>query len=172
MGGGKVSHLNFSLFTSASEGKSLGELEGIWQDLAASEARINMMDKLITYKVGFNDVENFNLGLIFNSKMVNIENEMEKNDKMVVEAAMKFKRRDEILNRKRLIREKLRIRKRIETETNTTINQKKRLLKHLKLMADVRKKEMEEKYEKKVRHLRNKYEVRRKEEMSMFPKEM
>ena len=29
-----------------------------------------MMDRLANYKVGFNDVKNFNLGLFFNSKMM------------------------------------------------------------------------------------------------------
>ena len=65
LSGGKLHNLNLSLETSGSEGYSLGELEKLWTNLAASEARINMMDKLATYKVGFNDVENFNLGTYF-----------------------------------------------------------------------------------------------------------
>ena len=54
MGGGKTSKLNH-VITSAIEGKSLGELENIWQEVAASEERLKMMDKLAELKVGFND---------------------------------------------------------------------------------------------------------------------
>ena len=38
-------------------------------EVAASEARLKMMDKLAKYKVGFNDIESFNIGLKFNSKI-------------------------------------------------------------------------------------------------------
>ena len=55
-----------------------------------------MMETLQLHKVGFNDVENFNLGLVFNSKMLTHDNYTERDDKKVVEAAMKFKKKDEI----------------------------------------------------------------------------
>ena len=67
MSRGTPSSKSYSSKTSAMEGHSLGELEKVWEDLAASEARIRMMDKLAAFKVGFNDVENFNLGLRFNA---------------------------------------------------------------------------------------------------------
>ena len=104
MSRGNPKFKSLSSKTSAIEGHSLGELEKVWEDLAASEARIKMMDKLALFKVGFNDVENFNLGLIFNSKTINDDEHRDRNDKKVVEAAMKFKRRDEIRNRKELVK--------------------------------------------------------------------
>ena len=92
--------INPSNSTSAIEGYSLGGLEKIWKELTASEMRLRMMDRLEKYKVGFNDVENFNLGLIYNSKTLNYDNYDEKDDKKVVEMAIKFQRKDEIRNRK------------------------------------------------------------------------
>ena len=61
MSRGYKPNTNHSIITSAIEGKSLGEIEKTWQDLAASEMRLKMMDSLIKYKVGFNEVEYFNL---------------------------------------------------------------------------------------------------------------
>ena len=87
-----------SIITSGIEGYSLKELERIWQDLASSEMRLKMMDTLQLHKVGFNDVENFNLGLIFNAKMLTHDNYTEREDKKVVEAAMRFKKTDEIMS--------------------------------------------------------------------------
>ena len=49
--------------TSDTEGESLGEMEKVWSEVASTEMRINLMDNLIHNKVGFNDVEMFNLGL-------------------------------------------------------------------------------------------------------------
>ena len=66
-----------------------------------------MMDRLLKIKVGFNDVESFNLGLVYNSKTINFENYTEVDDKRVVETAMRFKYKDEVRNRKKLVREKL-----------------------------------------------------------------
>ena len=90
LSGGKTQQNHLSIETSGSEGQSLRKLEKLYEDLAASEARINMMDKLATYKVGFNNVENFNLGRIFNSKTLNNDElgERERDDKKVVETAM------------------------------------------------------------------------------------
>ena len=90
--------------TSVTEGFNLGEVEKVWRELATSVMRINMMEKLQQYKVGFNDVEYFNLGLHFNAKMTNYDDKI---DKKIVEEVMKYKRKDEIKYRKKMIREKL-----------------------------------------------------------------
>ena len=117
---------NLRLNTSAIEGINLGEMEKAWKNLAASEMRLQMMDTLMRYKVGFNDIEYFNLGLVFNSKTVECCNKV---DKEVVEAAMKFKRKDESKNRKNLVREKLRIRKKIEKDLGKRSRAERKLVK-------------------------------------------
>ena len=64
----------YSIKTSTVEGTSLEEMEKIWKELTASEQRLKMMEKLQSIKVGFNDIENFNLGLVYNSKTLTHDN--------------------------------------------------------------------------------------------------
>ena len=53
----------YSDITSNEEGKVLGEMIQLWQDTATSEMRMNLMQTLKGKKLGFNEVENFSLGL-------------------------------------------------------------------------------------------------------------
>ena len=71
--------------TSDPEGISLGESEKVWSEIASTEMRIALMDNLIANKVGFNDVEMFNLGLEYNMKCKTLENEVKKRDTTVIE---------------------------------------------------------------------------------------
>ena len=89
--------------TSLVEGQDLGEARRLWRDCASSESRLSMMTKLISLKVGFNDVEIFSLGLIYNSKTIENEDALVRKDEKVVRAAMEFKRADEIRNRRKLM---------------------------------------------------------------------
>ena len=91
-------------------------MEKVWKELTASEMRLRMMSRLQKIQVGFNDIEIFYLGLIYNSKTLNNENYTDKDDRKVVEVAMNFKKKDEIRNRKKLNREKIKMRKRIEEQ--------------------------------------------------------
>ena len=160
-------------FTSAIEGKSLRELENIWKEVAASEARIKLMNKLAEIKVGFNNIESFNIGLKFTSKMTKEDdNDIGKDDRKVVGAAMDFKRRDEIKNRKRWINEKLRVRRGIERNTELGTNLRRRLLRHLNMKAMKWKTELDKKYIVKVEHLRKRYQVDKVKELDKVPKEM
>ena len=168
--GHKKPHKLFSIPTSIKEGLGLEEMEVTWKNLAASESRLKMMDKLRTLKVGFNDVEHFNLGLLYNSKNVNCNNYAEKDDRKIVELAMKFKRKDEILSRKRIIKEKLDMRKRIEKELGESM--KIKVLKHLNGIFERKKIELNEKYDKKITHLRQKYEKDDEKELDKIPEEM
>ena len=45
--------LQFSDITSIIEGSDLGELKQIWQDIAASESRMNLMSALKGKKIGW-----------------------------------------------------------------------------------------------------------------------
>ena len=169
---GKTQHLITSLKTSDIEGISLEKLEKTWKDLAASESRIKMMDSLQKIKVGFNDVEYFNLGLIYNAKTINCNNYGEKEDRKVVETAMKFKRKDEIKNRKRIVKEKLEISRKIDRSLEMTNNMKKKIMKHLNMTFVEKKKELDEKYTEKVKHLRKKFEKDEEKELDKVPDEM
>ena len=48
------------------EGKVLGELSKLWQDIASSEARLKLMSDLKNKKLGFGEIETFSLGLEYN----------------------------------------------------------------------------------------------------------
>ena len=50
------------------EGQDLSARSEIWEELAVTEMRLQLMSKLIQIKVGFADVEEFNLGLKGNLK--------------------------------------------------------------------------------------------------------
>ena len=86
--------------TSDTEGYSLGEMEKVWSEIATTEMRINLMDSLIHNKVGFNDVEMFNLGLEISMKSKSLKDSDKERDTTVIEAAMKRKRKDEVRYRR------------------------------------------------------------------------
>ena len=60
--------INTSLNTSIIEGKELGELKKLWKDIAGSEERLKLMSELKNRKIGFNEIEMFNLGLEYDLK--------------------------------------------------------------------------------------------------------
>ena len=51
------------IFTSTVEGVDLGLMVRTWQDLAASESRLELMNKLKVLNLGLAEIEEFNLGL-------------------------------------------------------------------------------------------------------------
>ena len=58
------------------EGKDLSEMERLWEDIAASGVRIKLMLDLKQKKIGFNDIENFSLGLEYNLKSDKMKEEL------------------------------------------------------------------------------------------------
>ena len=100
------------------EGQSLGEMEKVWRAAATTEMRITLMDSLEKAKVGFNDVENFNLGLAYNLKSLDGGNGRFK-DRTVVQAAMELKRKDEIKHRRKIIGDKNKLRSMSRRATDT-----------------------------------------------------
>ena len=166
---GQTNHNLTSPITSAIEGLDLGEMERVWQELAASEMRLQLMDNLEKHKVGLNDVEYFNLGLKFNAKT---EKSRINDDRRVVEAAMGFKRRDEVRNRRNLVKNKLELRKIMERKLGKKSNAQRRLAKHLNDMVKRKKEELSKKYDKKIEHLRMKFGNDDEKEIDKIPDEM
>ena len=54
--------------TSKLEGKYLSEMQQVWRDTAASEMWMNLITDLKGRNLGFNEIENFSLGLRYNFK--------------------------------------------------------------------------------------------------------
>ena len=86
------------------EGSDLSAMPEIWEELARTEMRLQLMRELIQIKVGFADIEEFNLGLKGNLKNLNSEKISDMQDKKVVKAAMEVKMRDEQVTKTKLIR--------------------------------------------------------------------
>ena len=86
------------------EGQDLSAMPEIWEELARTEMRLQLMRKLIQIKVGFADIEELNLGLKGNLKNLNSEKISDMQEKKVVKAAMEVKMQDEQVTKTKLIR--------------------------------------------------------------------
>ena len=87
--------LEFSDLTSIIDGKELSGMVKTWEDVATSEARLNLLARLKEKKLGFQEVEKFSLGLKYSLKSGKYQDNSEGPIKKVVQAAMELKLRDE-----------------------------------------------------------------------------
>ena len=60
--------LKYSDITSLIDGKDLSGMVKLWEDIAISEARINLLARLQEKKLGFAQIEKFSLGLKYSLK--------------------------------------------------------------------------------------------------------
>ena len=97
------------------EGKNKSARTKIWQDLAKSEMRIWLMLELKLYNVGYNEVEEFCLGLKYNFKSENYQNNDDAMEE-IVRVAMDIKFRDEKKYKQELIKLRNKERRNMETE--------------------------------------------------------
>ena len=158
-------------FTSIVEGPELGEMCRIWKETATSEMRMKMMSELRGRKLGFNEIENFSLGLQFNFKSGKMKDQGDKPLEKVIESAMNIKMIDEKhlhneLKHKREIKKK-RLGEQYHPKTKTY----KQIIKFLRSEARNAKEEHEAKYKRKIEHLEHKYRDREDEDMAP-PKSM
>ena len=158
--------------TSDSEGTSLGEKEKIWSEVASTEMRINLMNNLINNKVGFNDVEMFNLGLEFNMKSKSLKDGDRERDTTVIEAAMRRKRKDEIKYRREQIGKRNELRKMMKNTLGEKSNEYKRMMRHLNMTAQRTRENLKHKYDKKLKHLKEKYMDDKEKKMDVIPEEL
>ena len=95
----------------------------IWQDIAASEMRLNLMSALKDKNLGFNEIEGFSLGLSYGFKSEKMKEMKDKPIEKVIKAAMTVKMQDEIhhhyeLTKKREVKKK-RLREKHHPKTKT-----------------------------------------------------
>ena len=105
--------IKFSDLTSIIEGKDLSEMRKIWQEAAISELRLNLMSALKNKNLGFREIENFSLGLMYNFKSNKLIDQNEKPIKGVVQEGMKVKMIDEKHHHRELNKLKNKERKRL-----------------------------------------------------------
>ena len=79
-------------------------MQKTWEELAATEMRLQLMNELLRINVGLADVEEFNLNLKGNLKNQPSEKFSEMHDIRFVRAAMNIKMHDEQVTRGKLIR--------------------------------------------------------------------
>ena len=165
----------YSVITSyTDEGESLGEMGRVWNEVAKSEMRISLMDSLKEIKVGFNDIEYFNLGLQYNFKS-DLHTEIDRDkgrDTTVIEAAMKLKRKDEIKYRRIMMRKKMKMRKEQEEILGKKSNKHRKMMSRLAEMVEETKKTLREKYDRKIKHLRDKFDQDKETQLDKVPDEM
>ena len=77
------------------DGPDLSGMVKLWEDIAAGEARLNLLAKLQEKKLGFSQIEKFSLGLKYCLKSNKLQEENKKPIQKVVQAAMALKMRDE-----------------------------------------------------------------------------
>ena len=134
----------------------LREEERIWKEIANSEARLAMMTKMIQQNLAFADLEEF--GSELSSKMKAIKTKNKTLHRNVTKPAMKAKLADEQMWRRDLGRVKAQLRKElIEKLEGEKTRRFKRVINHLNQIAKENKEKLNQKYNAKIQHLKEKY---------------
>ena len=103
--------LNYSDITPLVGGKVLSGMKKIWEDTAVSETRLNLIAKLQEKKIGFQEVEQFSLGLQYSLRSNKYQNKNKNLTVKIVQAAMTVKMRDEMVHNKELNKKREKMRK-------------------------------------------------------------
>ena len=103
----------------------------LWQELARSETRIWLIEELMKLDVGFNDTEEFGLGLKLNFKSKKYKENSDA-PREVVRAAMKLKLGDEKRYKSELFLARNKARKELETEDGKNSKTYRRKLRELR----------------------------------------
>ena len=72
--------LKYSDITSIVDGQVLGDMIQVWKDTAVSDSRLNMIAELKHKNIGFNEIEQFGLGLKYAFKSEKLQ---ETSNKMI-----------------------------------------------------------------------------------------
>ena len=162
----------YSEITSLVEGQSLSVMMKVWQDIANSEMRIELMSELCELGVGFNEVEEFNLGIFQNLRSEKMKNLGTKSEKRVVKVAMEVKFRDEKYHKAELNKLRNKERKNLEIILGKNSNPYRRVIRFLQNEAKVVKNNAHKKYKEKIAHLRRRHKDEEMEKLDIVPEEI
>ena len=150
-------------------GKELGEESKVWKEIATGEARMMLMKKMMKEDLAFADLESF--GIEFNNKLKSIKLKNKTSYRKVSGTAMKAKLADEQELRRELMKVKQNMKKSLAEEfKGEKTRQYRRVMNNLNKMARDTKLKMNEKYNKKIEHLRQKF--REKEDEPEVPEDL
>ena len=151
------------------EGPELRVTKELWQDLAASEMRLSLMRELVKLKLGFKEIEEFNLGLVSKLRSDRMRNRGEKARRKLIDSAMEIKIRDEERFHEEKMGEKNRKRREIGERLRKNSRPYRNLMRMLKDLSHKVKEEHRIKYDKKVEHLKRKYHENEEEKLDRVP---
>ena len=154
------------------EGMDLSVMKETWEELAATEMRLQLMSELVKYGVGLADVENFNIDLKSNLKNLPDDKVQEKQDERFVKAAMDIKIRDERVTRTKLTRVRNISRTKLMKEMGRNSRKYRTAIRGLRQAAWDIKNNYKILYENKLEHLRLKFRKTEAEKLDKIPKEM
>ena len=154
------------------EGPDLSAMSEIWEDLAVTEMRLQLMSTLVKIKVGFADIEEFNLGLKGNLKNQQSTKLSEMQNKKFVRVAMEVKMRDEQMEKKKKMKNREDARTTLSKKLGKNTKTYRSTIRKFRDAALEKKAEFREKYNTKLEHLKFKYREDEEEKLDNIPKEM
>jgi hypothetical protein len=143
-----------------------------WQDLAATEMRLQLMSDLVKYNVGLADVEEFNIDLRNNLRNLPSERATVIQNSRLVRAAMSVKIYDEQVTRTKLIRARNIARTKMMNTLGRNTRKYRTVIKNLRQDARVTKEEFKKAYNQKMEHLKLKYRETEEEKLDKVPREI
>ena len=156
--------IKLSDITSRIDGRELGGMLKLWKECAISEARIKLIADLKMRKLGFNEIEQFGLGIKYSLKSKKLAEKNDKPIESVIQAAMKIKLRDEIHHNQEMKREKNTERRKLAKKHHQQTETYKKTMRYLKQEAEKERREHTLKYRKKADHLEKRYREKEKDE--------
>ena len=144
----------------------------LWESLAATEMRLELMSNLMGLKVGLADIEEFNLGLKSNLKNLNSDKTTEMQDQKIVKVTMEVKIRDERISKNKLMRQRNRARSEMQKTMGGNSKPYRREIKNLRDAARTVKEEYRKLHSEKLEHLKDKYRKTQEEKTDSIPEEM
>ena len=154
------------------EGQDTSARKKIWEDLASTEMRLELMSELLKLNLGLADVEEFNLNLKGNLRNKPTDKVSEMLDKKLVRAAMGAKMQDEKVTRGKLIRCRNKERTEIMRKLGNNSKPYRGTIRNLRSAAMTIKTSQRKLYAEKIQNLRCKYRENEEEKLDKIPNEM
>ena len=148
--------------TSNNEGKDFGKVIKLWEKLAISESKLEMMGRMVKNRVGFNEIEDFVSKI--EKKITEKERQHNRGGNRrslkIIETTMAIKLHDERRKHSRLLKEKKEMVRTIVEDNDGDRDKVRKVMRKLRKFSKRKKKELREKNTKKLEHLIEKQKQR------------
>ena len=123
--------IKFSDITPLIGGQELSGMKSLWEEIAISESRLNLIAKLQEKKLGFVEIEQFSLGLKYSLRSEKMRENNVKPIQKVIRSAMELKIRDESFQLKDLKKSREQARKRVAQKYHHRSEKYRKIMKYL-----------------------------------------